>query len=246
MPRSDAPGGTPGRAFFATTRWSIVLHAGDEGSTDRERALATLCENYWYPLYAFLRREGSKPEDAQDLTQGFFARFLEKNYLQSVRQERGRFRSYLLGALKHYRANERDKERAQKRGGGQTLLSLDFADAEQRYKIEPTDDVDAEKLFERQWALTLVDTTLARLRGEFEGKGKGAIYERLKGALTGGDDGTLLQAATDLGMKENAVKVTVHRMRKRFGELLRAEVAHTVESADEVDTEIQRLFETLG
>lgn len=236
----------PGRAFFATTRWSVVLHAGDEESTDRERALATLCETYWYPLYAFLRREGAKPEDAQDLTQGFFAKFLEKNYLRSVKKERGRFRSYLLGALKHYRANERDKARAQKRGGGGTPLSLDFIDAEERYKLEPADDVDAEHLFERQWALTLVDATLARLRTEFEEKDKAHVYDRLKGALTGGDEGTYVEAGADLGMKENAVKVTVHRMRKRFGELLRVEVAHTVDSSDDVEQEIQRLFETLG
>ena len=241
------PGSEPGRAFFATTRWSIVLHAGDEDSADRERALATLCETYWYPLYAFLRREGHRPEDAQDLTQGFFARFLEKNYLQSVRRERGRFRSYLLGALKHYRSNERNKERAQKRGGGRTLISLDFVDAEERYKIEPADDVDADALFERQWALTLVDTTLTRLRGEYEAKGKGAVYDRLKSALTGGgDESTYKDAASELSMKENAVKVTVHRMRKRFGDLLREEVAHTVKASDEVETEIRRLFETLG
>jgi DNA-directed RNA polymerase specialized sigma24 family protein len=171
--------------WFATTHWSIVLTARDPACPQAADALEKLCRSYWYPLYAFVRRQGHDENSAKDLTQGFFARLLEKNYLAQVKQDKGKFRSFLLASLKHYMADERDKERAQKRGGGQVLLSLDETVGEDRYRAEPVDVMDAEKLYERRWALTLLDQARERLKDEFLKAGKSHLYERFRRSRRG-------------------------------------------------------------
>src|SRR5438132_461616 len=174
---------------FASTRWSLVAAAGQGPSPEAQEALATLCQVYWYPLYAYARRRLAKVEDAQDLTQAFFAQLLEKDYLQAADPKRGKFRSFLLTAFKHFLAKEHDRANAQKRGGGRQLLTLDFQAGERQYDLEPTDYASPDTIYERRWALTLLEQTLARLRQEFENAGKRKLFETLKGALTG--DGTL-------------------------------------------------------
>jgi len=206
-----------------------------------------LCGNYWYPLYAYVRRQGHNPHDAQDLTQAFFARLLEKNYLADVQREKGRFRSFLLASLKHFLANEWDRERALKRGGGRKLIALDEDSAESRYKLEPKDDLSADKIYERRWALTLLDQVLSKLRTEFEADGKTQQFDTLKDYLASGRTSvSYARAAERLGMNEGAVKVAVHRLRKRYRELLRAEIAQTVATASEIDAEIRYLFAALS
>ncbi|MBM3891070.1 MAG: RNA polymerase sigma factor, partial [Verrucomicrobia bacterium] len=208
-PSSKASGA--GAGAFLTTHWSVVLRAGRSDSTRARDALAQLCEAYWYPLYAYVRRRGHSPHDAQDLTQEFFARILERHDIARASPERGRFRSFLLASLNHFLANEWDKARAKKRGGGQTLLRLDDKDAEGRYAIEPADDAAPDKLFERRWALTLLERVLARLREEFVTAGKTKLFERLKGFMTSeGGDTNYAQAGAELGMTEGNVKVAVH------------------------------------
>jgi RNA polymerase sigma factor (sigma-70 family) len=234
---------------FLTTQWSVVLAAGHATSAESAQALATLCELYWYPLYAFVRRRGYDPDAAQDLTQAFFARVIEKAYLRDATPARGRFRSFLLGSLKHFLANEWDHARALKRGGGAVLLPLDveLGEGETRYRLEPADDETPERLFERQWALALLERVLARLRDESEQAGRGAQLAALKPVLTGEPlDGTYAQVGERLGMSEGAVKVTVHRLRRRTRELLQEEIARTVDDPRDVDDEIRHLFEVLG
>jgi RNA polymerase sigma factor (sigma-70 family) len=222
------------------------MQAGTD-SPQAHQALETLCRNYWYPLYAYVRRQGHSAHDAQDLTQAFFARLLEKNYLADVQREKGRFRSFLLASLKHFLANEWDREQALKRGGGKRLIALDEESAESRYKLEPKDDLSADKIYERRWALTLLDQVLAKLRGEFEKDGKLDQFETLKQYLSGGRTSvSYAQAADKLGMNEGAIKVAVHRLRKRYRELLRAEIAQTVATASEVEAEIRYLFAALS
>lgn len=234
-------------ADFATTRWTLVLSAGQAGTPAAHAALESLCRIYWYPLYAFIRRQGRDTHDAQDLTQAFFARLLEKNYLDQVSPEKGKFRSFLLACLKHFLANEWDRRRAQKRGGALLLLSIDAADAERRYGLEPAHGQTPEALFERRWALTLLDRVLEMLRTEFVAAGKGTQFDQLKEGLTV-DRHSLSYAALGarLGLREGAVKVAVHRLRRRYRELLRAEIAHTVSIASEVDEELRHLFAVLG
>ena len=222
------------------------MQAGTD-SPQAHQALETLCRNYWYPLYAYVRRQGHSAHDAQDLTQAFFARLLEKNYLADVQREKGRFRSFLLASLKHFLANEWDREQALKRGGGKRLIALDEDSAESRYKLEPKDDLSADKIYERRWALTLLDQVLAKLRGEFEKDGKLEQFETLKQYLSAGRTSvSYAQAADKLGMNEGAIKVAVHRLRKRYRELLRAEIAQTVATASEVEAEIRYLFAALS
>ena len=220
------------------------------GGTDSPRAYAaleTLCTNYWYPLYAYVRRQGHGPHDAQDLTQAFFARLLEKNYLADVQREKGRFRSFLLASLKHFLANEWDRERALKRGGGRKLIALDDDSAESRYRLEPKDDLSADKIYERRWALTLLDKVLNTLHAEYEQGGKVEAFEILKPYLSAGRTSvSYALAAEKLGMNEGAVKVAVHRLRKRYRELLRAEIAQTVSTASEIEAEIRYLFAALS
>lgn len=223
------------------------MAARDPAATQSRDALAALCATYWYPLYAFVRRLGHSPEDAQDLTQEFFARLLEKHYLDAVQRDKGRFRSFLLASLKHFLANEWDKVQAQKRGGGQSFIRLDDTSAESRYKLEPRDEASADKLFERRWALTLLDRVLARLREEHAATGKARQFDALK-AFIGGERGAEGYAAVGavLGMSEANVKVTVHRLRKRYRDLLRDEIAQTVGSEAEVEDEIRHLFSALS
>jgi RNA polymerase sigma-70 factor (ECF subfamily) len=230
---------------FEPTRWSIVVAAGGTDSERAQKALEHLCSAYWFPLYAFIRRHGHDPHDAQDLTQEFFARLLAKNFLGTADPEKGRFRAFLLGALKHFLAGERDRARTLKRGGGQPLISLDAQSAETRYKLEPADTGSPEKDFERQWALALLEQVLARLRGEFVRAGREQHFEELKAALTGGQI-PYDQIAGRLKLKEGAVRVAVHRLRQRYKDLIRAEIAETVASPAELDSEMQHLFAALG
>lgn len=232
---------------FHTTQWTLVLAAGDMRDPDCRHALATLCEAYWQPVYAYVRRRGYRRPDAEDLTQGFFTRLVEKKSLRAAAPERGRFRSFLLAAIKNYLANEWDRARAEKRGGGKAPLSLDFDDAESRFKLEAVTWKTPERAFLKQWTRTLLDQVLADLGGEMGRKGQRDRFEVLRGVLTGEDGGIRYQeAATRLEMSEAAVKVAVHRLRKRFGELLRARVADTVASPEEVQDEITFLLEAAG
>lgn len=246
----SAPSGSaPGTAArFVETHWSLVLTAGRGGDSTRGAdALAALCQTYWYPLYAYVRRQGRAPHDAQDLTQEFFVRLLAKNWLADVNRERGRFRSFLLASLKHFLANEWDKSQALKRGGGHNFISLDAESAESRYALEPPDHLTADKLYDRRWALTLLDATLVRLRDEFACDGKARLFDELKFTLTG-ERGAAPYAdiAAKLGTSEGAVKVAAHRLRQRYRELLRAEIAATVGTAAEVDEELRHLFAALS
>ena len=232
---------------FATTRWSRVIAAGQAQTTVSREALAGLCETYWYPLYAYVRRKGYGPNDAQDLTQEFFARLLEKNYLANADRAKGRFRSFLLGAVKHFLANEWDKARAQKRGGGKSAVPIDFSSAETAFGVEPADQSTAEKIFERRWALALLEQVLRRLREDYVRDGKEKLFEQLKPTLTEASRSVpYAQIAAQLGSTEGAVKVAVHRLRQRYRELLRAEIADTVAGPDEVEDEIRNLFAALA
>lgn len=242
------PEPSPGPASaFATTQWTLVLHAGRPDSPDAARALAVLCTSYWYPLYAFVRRQGKSAHDAQDLTQEFFARLLEKNYLAQVSREKGRFRSFLLAALKNFLANEWDKVRAQKRGGDRTFVPLDATAAESRYAVEPADALSPDKIFERRWALTLLDRAIELLRAEYVKGGRGPLFDELKGCLTGdGSTVSYAELAARLATTEGAIKVAVHRLRQRYREVLRAEVANTVAQPGDVDDELRQLFAALS
>jgi RNA polymerase sigma factor (sigma-70 family) len=232
----------PGANYFLTTHWSVVLAAGGTTNTRADEALATLCRAYWYPLYAYVRRRGHSPEEAQDLTQEFFWRLLARNYLAGVRREKGKFRAYLLAAMNHFLANDWDWKRRQKRGGGQAPLSLNAAGAESRYRLEPADTLTAERVFERRWALTLLETVLRRLKQNYEAEGKEALFARLEFCLTGERaELPYAELAAGLKMTEGAVKVAIHRLRQRYRELLRAEIAQTVADPAEVDEEIRHL-----
>ena len=226
----------------------MVVQAGRDDDQGR-RALAELCQLYWYPLYAFLRRQGRDQDSAKDLTQGFFTRLIEKADLQKVESDRGRFRSYLLASLKHFAGNEWAKEQAQKRGGGQTILSLDLDldGAEDRYRLEPADTTTPEKLFERRWALTLLETVLGRLEQEMQARGHQQRFSSLKVFLEGDGTGPSYEdIAQDLAITPGAVKVSVHRMRSRFRELLRQEVGHTLADPGDATGELQHLLAALG
>lgn len=232
-----------GPVAFPTTHWSVVLSAGEEDSAQATEALGRLCQTYWYPLYAYVRRRGYAVHDAQDLTQEFFARLLEKNFLNAVRQERGKFRWFLLSALKRFLANEWNHDRAAKRGGSHNLLSLDEETAEGRYRLEIADHLTPEKLFDQRWALTLLEQAQEQLRGEYETTGRGPLFEQLKVFLSG--DRTPVsrsEAGTALGLNEGAVNVAVHRLRQRFRDCLREQIAQTVLTPAEVEEEIRQLF----
>jgi RNA polymerase sigma-70 factor (ECF subfamily) len=244
---SSQSSGPSNAANFAPTRWSVVLTARGSDSTHVRDALEKLCRTYWPPIYAFVRRQGHSPHDAQDLTQEFFARLLEKNYLADVDRAKGKFRSFLLASLKHFLANEWDKAMAQKRGGGKIFVPIDAQSAETKLGIDPADAQSADKIFERRWALTLLEQVLRRLREEYIGDGKEELFEQLKPTLTEAS-GRISYAAMGarLGMSEGAVKVAVHRLRQRYRELLRAEIAETVASASEVEDELRNLFAALA
>jgi RNA polymerase sigma-70 factor (ECF subfamily) len=232
-------------AQFATTHWSVVLAAGEQTSPESDRALAELCEAYWFPLYAFTRRQGYGPPDAQDLTQGFFSQLLEKSYLGMADPSRGRFRSFLLASLKHYLANEWDRKQTAKRGGNEIHVSFD--EVEVRYGREPGQHLVPELLFDRQWALSVLDQALVRLRAEFAAADKARLFDRVKGCLSGENiSGSYAQLAAGLGMSEGALKVTVHRMRVRFRELIRGVVAQTLANPGEVEEELRYLITVLS
>ncbi len=242
-----AAGGSPkGPACFVTTRWTVVLRAGATDTTQARDALAALCRAYWYPLYAYVRQRGAAPADAQDLTQEFFARLLENHSLAALTREGGRFRSFLLKAMNHFLVDEWRKARAQKRGGGQ-VVSLDAGDAETRFGREPAHHVTPELLYEQNWALALLDTVFARLRREQELDGKASLFAELKFCLTGERSALpYAELARRLEMPENTVKTQVRRLRQRYRELLRDEVAQTVASPAEIEEELRHLFRALA
>ena len=248
MATDESDGHTEDRPepLFVTTHWSVVLAAGHGDTTRADDALAHLCQTYWYPLYAYARRRGCSPPDAQDLTQEFFARLLAGNWVAQADRQRGRFRSFLLSAMKHFMANQWNKTQTQKRGGGQPVLSLDDGSAEHRYRLEPTEKATPESLFERGWALTLLEGVLARLEEEYRRTGKQDWMEAMRPALTA-DRGAIdyAEMAPKLGMTETAARVAVHRLRQRYRQLIRAEVASTVASPEEVEAEMHHLFQVL-
>jgi RNA polymerase sigma factor (sigma-70 family) len=232
---------------FVTTRWTVVLTARDQALPRSEAALESLCRAYWYPLYAYVRRLGHQPADAQDLTQEFFARLLEKQWLAGADREKGRFRTFLIVALKRFLANEWDRVHREKRGGHAPHFSLDTAVAEARYHSEPAPELNADRVYERRWALTLLENAMRRLREEFVRAGKAAEFERLKVFLTA-DKASIGYAdvARDLGVSEGAARVAVHRLRRRFREVFREEVAHTVAAAEDVEEELRHLLAALA
>ncbi|MCP3919669.1 MAG: sigma-70 family RNA polymerase sigma factor [bacterium] len=239
------------RARFHTTLWDVVRVAGDGEDPARGAALEELCRRYWYPLYAYLRRNGEGTEDASDLVQGFFASFLARDDLSGLDPDGGRFRSYLLGALRHYASDQRDHDRAEKRGGGRTPVSIQMESAEERYasaiwSIEPADERTPERLFDRDWALATLARVLERLRDEQTGR-RAEVFARLRCFLDGSTklDG-YASAAEELGMTSGAVKVAVHRLRRRYRELLEQEVRDTLPEGGEVEPELRALFEALS
>ncbi len=232
---------------FATTRWSMVISAGRQSSPESNRALAALCETYWYPLYAYVRRRVVDVNEAHDLTQAFFCELLEKNYVESADPERGKFRAWLITTFKHFLSKEWEKAKAQKRGGGRTPISLDFAAADSNLNIEPASGLTPEQFYDQQWAITLLSQIMDRLQAEFKQDGKGQQFELLKGHLVGDHEGTTyVDAAAALGMNEATTRKAVSRMRRRYRELLREEIAQTVSNPEEIDDEIRNLFATLS
>ncbi|HWG42914.1 MAG TPA: sigma-70 family RNA polymerase sigma factor [Gemmataceae bacterium] len=223
-----------------------MLAARNQAAPQAREALAVLCRTYWYPLYAYIRHRGYDVHHAQDLTQDFFTRLLEKDSLATVDRDKGKFRSFLLAACKHFLANAYDRAQAQKRGGGKILGSLDFNAGEGRYSREPAHDLTPEKLFERRWAMTLLHQVLDDLRAEYEQAGKGSVFDRLKSVLSGDSDvAPYSQLAGELNTSEAAVKMTVHRLRRRYRERLRQEIAQTVGNPAHVEQEIRDLFAAL-
>ncbi len=240
---SDESGSERVSPEFPTTHWSAVMTARDKSSAQAQEALAELCRRYWYPLYAYIRRRGNNPNEAEDLTQGFFERLLEKDYIGDITPGMGRFRSFLLTAVKHFLANEWDRTQTRKRGGGQTILSLDDQEAERHYQFESVDDITPEMLFEKRWALNVLDRVLARLRVEFVAGEKAELFDHLKTFLMGDSAGVSHgEIAARTGLKEGTVRVAVHRLRHRYGELLRAEIADTVHDPAEVEDEVRHLI----
>ncbi len=220
-----------------------MLAAREGSSQQADMALEELCRTYWYPLYVYVRRQTSTREDAEDLTQAFFARFLEKNYLAALNSERGRFRAFLLAAIKHFLANEWDRANRQKRGGGVTLVSLDWRDADTRYQIDPPDNLSPDKLYDRAWAVTMLERVIARLRDENTNEGKAGLFGQLKPFLMIGKSAIpYAQVADSLKLTEGAVRVAVHRLRVRYRELLRDEVRQTISDPAQVEEEMRTLF----
>jgi RNA polymerase sigma-70 factor (ECF subfamily) len=234
-------------ADFTTTHWSVVLNASDPASPQAARALEELCLSYWYPLYAYLRREGLDEESAKDTTQAFFARLLEKNYLGQVQREKGKFRSFLLASLKHFLSDQRDKARARKRGGGAVFVPLDGHEGEERYRLEPVDGMDPQKLYERRWALTLLDAARKELEAEYQAEGKAELYQQLRPYESPGQAAPLYSAlAAQLKLSEGGARTAVFRLRRRYQELVREQVARTVADPAEVDEEIRYMIRVLG
>lgn len=229
--------------IFATTRWTVVLAAGRKATPQSDTALQELCKTYWFPLYAYVRRRGHNKEDAEDSVQAFFARFLARNYLAGLSAERGRFRAFLLASLKNFLANEWKKSQRLKRGGGETVLSLDWETADTKFQVAATPEPSPDKAFDREWAVALLAQVIERLRAECAADGRARPFEQLKVFLTA-PKGTVAYAnvAKSLGMDEGAVRVAAHRLRKRYRELLRDEIAHTLADPAQVDGEMRALF----
>jgi RNA polymerase sigma factor (sigma-70 family) len=234
-------------AWFVTTHWSLVLSARDPHSPRSHEALESLCRTYWYPLYSYARRTGHSPPDAEDLTQGFFARLLEKDYLKTVAREKGRFRTFLLVALKRFLANEWDRQHAQKRGGFAPVVLIDQDQAESRFASEPAHNLSPDLLFDRQWALTLLERTMTQLRQEYAASGRAQLFESLSGCLARDKLAPpYAEIADHLKLTEPAVKMAVHRLRVRYREILQHEIAQTVSAPEEIDGEIRHLFSAFG
>ena len=250
--RPDSPDSAPaGPRQFATTRWTLVAAAGRSATPEARKALSELCRLYWYPLYAFVRRRGCDADEALDLTQGFFTRLIEKNDLADADPNRGRFRSWLLASVKHFLANQWDRATAQKRGGGRAVYSIDIDpdDAERRYRHEPAHALTPERVFDRRWALTLLEQALGELEAQCGREGKAALFEALRPTLTADSlaDAAPYRAVADrLGMSEGAVKVAAHRLRRDYRDVLRRNIAETVSTPQDVDDEIRDLFAALG
>lgn len=244
---TEPPAGLGDAARFRTTRWSLVIRATDATDGASQLALEKLCQGYWPAVHAFIARRGHSPEDAKDLTQGFFARLLEKEWLRAADATRGRFRTFLLTAVTRFLANERERADALKRGGGQSLLSLDVPETEPGSVPEPADSMTPEAAYERRWAETLLGRVLERLQAEFDGGGRAGRFQELKQFLTDDRGETsYAEAAARLGVSESAVKSGIHRLRQRYGELVREEIAETVEAPEEVEAEIRHLVSVLG
>jgi RNA polymerase sigma-70 factor (ECF subfamily) len=236
--QTSAPGD-----IFATTHWTVVLAAGQRHTPQSDAALEELCRTYWFPLYAYVRRRGHAKEDAEDLTQAFFARLLEKNFIANLSGEKGKFRAFLLATLKHFLANEWDKSQRKKRGCGEAHLSLDWQTADTKFQVADANEPSPDKVFDREWALALLAKVIERLQSECEADGKGKLFEQLKIFLTAGK-GELshAEAAQKLSIDEAAVRVAVHRLRKHYRQLLRAEIAQTLSDPTQVDEEMRALF----
>jgi RNA polymerase sigma-70 factor (ECF subfamily) len=234
----------PGASQFPTTRWTLVVAAGDPHCKEARSALVSLCEHYWYPLYAYLRRRGYPSDQAQDLTQEFFIRVLEGRYLDRADPEKGRFRSFLLTSLKFFVADEEDRHRARKRGGGM-VVAIEYASGEERYQREPAHDETPERIYERRWVLSLIDRVVEKLREEFVQHGRPDHFERLKVFLLGHSDAPYAALAREMNTSEGALKVAIHRLRKRYRELFRQEIADTVADPAEVESELRFLASVL-
>jgi RNA polymerase sigma-70 factor (ECF subfamily) len=230
---------------FATTHWSVVVEAGHVDSPQASEALAQLCHTYWYPLYAYVRRKGYAAHDAQDLTQEFFAKLLARHFLSTADRRKGKFRSFLLGAFEHFLAGEWRRAHAEKRGGGQARFSLEEMNAEERYLLEPALELPPERLFDRRWATTLLETARDELKKEYRTRDQAELFGKLQSALSGDDSVAYAEIGRGLQMSEGAVKVAAHRLRKRYGELIRAQIAQTVATPAQVDEELRYLFAVL-
>lgn len=243
-PQRDVRNGTGGA--FPTTRWTLVMAAGEADSPQAAEALSRLCANYWYPVYAYVRREGHDAHNAQDLTQQFFTRLIERSFVAGAMRERGRFRSFLLIALKRFLINEWQRSQAQKRGGGQELISLDGGSAEERYSLEPVDSMTPDRIYERRWALAVLDAVMEKLRIEQAGGANSALFEALKPFLYGDKaSSSHVEIAARFALTESAVKSKTHRLRQRYRELLHEEVAQTVAHPMDVEDELRQLLAAL-